>query len=130
MLTRQEAHQLLLERLKLREGGDPVVAEDRTLERPFGWLFFVAQSVASATARAEDAAYRPVIVNKHVKQIVASSIDYTPERFIEIYETLLAKSQAQTQQWCLSVSLPLPWTWFGRDRLRRRAKDGGLYEIK
>jgi hypothetical protein len=82
MLTREEAQQLLLNRLKDRQDGhDHFVDENRTLERPFGWLFFVAEST---TAQAETLSHRMIIVNKHVEQVIESSIDYTPQQFIEI----------------------------------------------
>jgi hypothetical protein len=131
MLTREEARQLVLNRLKYRhEGPDYLVEEQRTVERPFGWLFFVAVSGSSATAQGETVSHRLIIVNKNVEQVIESSIDYTPQRFIEIYETLLAKSQARREDWCLTMSFPLPWKHFGRQRLAKKAKKMGLYEIK
>jgi len=93
MLTREEAQQLVLTRLKARQDArDLFIVEDGTIERPFGWLFFLAVSCSSATAPPGTASYRLIIVNKHVEQVIESSIEYTPERFIEIYETLLVKS--------------------------------------
>ena len=131
MLTREKAQQLLLKRLKDRQDArDHFVEEHRTVERSFGWLFFVAPSGSSTTAQAEILSHRLIIVNKHVEQVIESSIDYTPQRFIEIYETLLAKSQAKGQNWCLTMSLPFPWKSSGRERLASKAKEMGLYEIK
>ena len=131
MLTREEAQQLLLKRLKDRQdAGDQFIEEYRTVERPFGWLFFVAVSGSSTKAQAKTLSHRLIIVNKHVEQVIESSISYTPERFIEIYETLLAKSQAQGKSWCLTMSLPFPWKHSGRERLVSKAKEMGLYEIK
>jgi hypothetical protein len=131
MLTREEAQQLLLNRLKNRQDGrEQFVEEPRTVERPFGWLFFVAESGSSTTAQAEPLFPRMIIVNKHVKQLIKTSIDYTPQRFIEIYEMLLAKSEAQGQNWCLTLSLPFPWKRSGREHLASRAKELGLYEIQ
>ena len=131
MLTREEAQQLLFERLKDgQDGRNQFVEEHRTVERPFGWLFFVPLSGSSTTAQAEPLSYRLIIVNKHVRQVVGSSIEYTPERLIEIYEALLAKSQAREQNWCLTMSFPFPWKSSGRERLAIKAKEMGLYEIK
>jgi len=131
MLTREEAQQLLLERLNDRQDGrKQFVEEHRTVERPFGWLFVVALSGSSTTVQAESLSYRLIIVNKHVKQVIESSIEYTPQRLIEIYETLLAKSRAQEQNWCLTMSLPFPWKRSGRERLASKAKKMGFYEIK
>lgn len=129
MLTREEAQQLVLTRLKDRQGArDLSIVEDRTIERAFGWLFFLAG--CSATERTEIVSHRLIIVNKYVEQVIESSIDYTPERFIEIYETLLAKSRASGGDWCLTVSSPLPWRDFGRRRLAKKEKEMGLYEIR
>ena len=131
MLTREEAQRLLLKRLTDRqEAQDQFVEEHRTVERPFGWLFFVAASGSGTIAQVETLSQRLIIVNKHVEQIIESSINYTPQRFIEIYESLLAKSQTQGQNWCLTMSWPFPWKNSGRERLASKAKEMGLYEIK
>jgi hypothetical protein len=131
MLTRKEAQQLLLERLKIRaDGRDEFIAEDRTVERSFGWLFFVAIATSNTAAQPGALLYRLIIVNKHSNQVIESSIEYPPERFIDIYENLLAKSQAQGHNWCLTMSLPFPWKRSGRERLATKAKDMGLYELK
>jgi len=104
MLTREEAQQLVLTRMNARQDArGHFVEEVRTVERPFGWLFFVAVPGSTATAQVETVYHRLIIVNKHVEQVIESSIDYTPERFIEIYETLLAKSQGQGENWCLAM---------------------------
>lgn len=43
MLTREEAQQLILTLIKAhQDAGDFFIVEQRTIERPFGWLFFVA----------------------------------------------------------------------------------------
>jgi hypothetical protein len=131
MLTREEAQQLVLTRLKARQDAqDLFIVEDGTVERPFGWLFFLAASCSSATTPFGTASYRLIIVNKHVEQVIESSIEYTPERFIEIYETLLAKSQTSGEDWCLAISFPLPWRGFRRRRLAKKAEEMGLHEIR
>ena len=131
MLTREEAQQLVLARLKARQDApDLVIVEDGTIERSFGWLFFLAVKYSSATAPPGTASYRRIIVNKHVEQVIESSIEYTPERFIEIYETLLAASQSSREDWCLAISFPLPWRGFRRGRLAKKAKEMGLHEIR
>ena len=130
MLTTEEAQELILTRIKTRQDArDFFVVEDRTIERPFGWLFFVAVPGSSAKTPTETA-HRLIIVNKYVEQVIESSIEYTPERLIEIYETLLAKSQASGKDWCLTMSFPLPWRGFGRGRLAKKAKEMGLHEIR
>jgi hypothetical protein len=131
MLTREEAQQLVLTRLKARQDArDLFIVEDGTIERSFGWLFFLAVSCSSATAPPGTASHRLILVNKHVEQVIESSIEYTPERFIEIYETLLAKSQASGEDWCQTISFPLPWRGFRRRRLAKTAKEMGLHEIR
>ena len=131
MLTREEAQQLVLTRLKARQDArDLFTVEDGTIERPFGWLFFLAVSCSSATAPPGTASHRLILVNKHVEQVIESSIVYTPERFIEIYETLLAESQASGEDWCRTISFPLPWKGFRRRRLAKTAKEMGLHEIR
>jgi hypothetical protein len=129
MLTREEAPQLLLKRLKDRQDArDHFVEERCTVERAFGWLFFVAL-VEPDTVQPGVLSYRSIIVNKHSNQVIGSSTEYTPERFIDIYERLLAKSQAEGQNWCLTMSLPFPWKRSGR-QLATKAKEMGLYELK
>ena len=131
MLTRQEALELLINRLKRREDGrNQFVEEKRSIERPFGWLFFVAVAESNTVAKMPVQPYRLIIVNKHSNQVIESSIEYTPERLIQIYEKLLAKSQTQAQNWCLNMSLPLPWRRSGRERLATKAKKLGFYELK
>lgn len=126
MLTIEEAQQLVVTRLNGSQNAPMhVIEKERTIERPFGWLFFVRQS--RTATQAESASFRKIIVNKHAGQVIESSIDYTPQRFIEIYESLLAHSQANRKAWCLTLSDPsgnLP----GR-RLAQKAKAMGLYEI-
>lgn len=131
MLTREEAQQLVLTRLNARQDArDLLIVEDGTIERQFGWLFFLTVSCSSATAPPGTASYKLIIVNKHVEQVIESSIEYTPERLIEIYETLLAKSQATREDWCQTISFPLPWRGFRRRRLAKTAKEMGLHEIR
>src|SRR5207244_3650133 len=64
MLTREEAEQLVLARLKDRQDArELVIVEGRTVERPFGWLFLVAVPGSSATTQAETVSHRLIIVN-------------------------------------------------------------------
>jgi hypothetical protein len=128
MLSREEAQQLVLTRLEAREDArDLFIVESRTVERPFGWLFFLG---FSATQESETVPYRLIIVNRYAGQVIGSSLHYTPERFLEIYETLLSKSRTTEGDWCRTLSLPLPWRGFGRRRLAKNAEEMGFYEIK
>ena len=130
MLTREEAQQLVLARLNKKNRRDLSILEDRTVERPFGWLFFVATAGTDTSPQSETISQRLIVVNKYVEQVVESSVDYTPERFIKIYESLLAKSRASSENWCLTGSFPLPWRGFARRRLAKKAREMGLYEIR
>src|SRR5215470_12513320 len=124
MLTRTEAKELVLSRLKVRhEARDVFIADDRTSEHEFGWLFYLRLSESSTTEP------RLFIVNKHVAQVIGSSIQYTPERFVEAYETLLAMSRRSAANWCLNFPGPVLWSNFLRWRLAKKAKAMGLYQI-
>ena len=59
MLTLEEAQQLVLTRLNARVRS---IEEERTVERPFGWLFFLKQS--STTAQTEPIVERLIIENE------------------------------------------------------------------
>jgi len=128
MLTTEEAQQLILTRIKARQDAQTfLIVNDRTIERPFGWLFFVAVSGSNTTST--ETTHRLIIVNKHVEQVIESSIEYAPERLIDIYEALLAESQASGKNWCLTM-LPLPWGRSERARLAKKANELGLREIR
>jgi len=125
MLTRAEAKELLLSRLKARHGArDVCIADDQTSEHGFGWLFSLTFSEPSTTEP------RLFIVNKHVAQVIGSSIPYTPERFVEVYETLLAMSRRSAANWCLNFPGPVLWSKFLRWRLANKAKAMGLYQVR
>ena len=129
MVTMEEAQRLVFTRMKARQDAvEFSIVTDNTIERPFGWVFFVIIRYSRATA-ATDASRRLIIFNKHVDQVIESSIEYTPERLIEIYETLLAKSQRIGKHWCLTMSCPPMWPSFARARLAKKAKKLGLTEI-
>ena len=65
-----------------------------------------------------------------VEQVIATSIDYATEKFIEIYESLLAENRPSDGHWCLTLSFPLPRRkadhW---QRLAEKAREAGFYEI-
>ena len=77
-----------------------------------------------------DTSRRLIIFNKHVDQVIESSIEYTPERLIEIYERLLAKSQRTGKYWCLTMSSAPMWPRFARARLAKKAKKLGFTELR
>ena len=125
MLTRTEAKELILSRLKVRHGAQDVsIADDQTSEHEFGWLFYLTLSESST------AEPRLFIVNKHVAQVIGTSIPYTPEQFVEVYESLLAMSRRSNVNWCLNFPGPVLWGNFLRRRLAKKAKAMGLYQIR
>jgi hypothetical protein len=131
MLTRAEARKLLLTRLKDRPAGEDLsIADERTLERAFGWVFVLEACGSDATSRSKALIHGPVIVNKYVGQVIATSLDYAAEKFAEIYESLLAENRASGEGWCLTLSFPIPrrredhWR-----RLAEKAREAGVYEI-
>lgn len=125
MLTRTEAKELILSRLKVRHGAQDVsIADDQTSEHEFGWLFYLTLSESST------AEPRLFIVNKQVAQVIGTSIPYTPERFVEVYESLLAMSRRSNVNWCLNFPGPVLWGNFLRRRLAKKAKAMGLYQIR
>jgi len=144
MLTQEEAKKLLLSRLQARFGlCDLAIAEERAIERAFGWVFFLTETSATAARTSSKSSLGPIIVNKHVEQVIASSIAYPPDRFIRIYEKLLSKSRRTASNWCLTLSLhslpihwdpthspPLPRSIGHREHLAKRAKQAGFYEIR
>jgi hypothetical protein len=129
MLTRDEARRLVLTRLGAPDDPGYGVVDDRTIERPFGWLFLVTAAGPDG-APSEAPRPRPILVNKHAGQVVGSSIDYTPDRFVEIYERLLANNRTGARDWCMTLSLPWPWRGFRRRRRAQTATELGLYEIR
>jgi len=125
MLTRTEAKELVLRRLKVRHGAQDVsIADDQTSEHEFGWLFYLTLSESSTTEP------RLFIVNKQVAQVIGTSIPYTPERFVEVYESLLAMSRRSNVNWCLNFPGPVLWGNFLRWRLAKKARAMGLYQIR
>ncbi len=130
VLTKEQAEQSVLVRLgSAKEHNRISIQQDRTVERPFGWVFFFAIDDSRPADEAQTKFPRQVIVNKYPTQIVASSIEHSPEDFIKIYEELLAQSKAHAEEWCLTVSAPKLWRRWWKRRVGRKAADSGLYEI-
>ena len=141
MLTQNEAKKLLLSRLQAHLGPrDLAVDEDRTIERSFGWVFFLAETPPTAPHSSTNCSLGPIIVNKNVEQVIASSTIHPLDRFIGIYEKLLAESLGIASNWCLTLSHPLDWypthsppvprSNRHEDRIAKEAKEAGFYEIR
>src|SRR4051812_11307221 len=126
----EQAQRVVYTRMKARQdAGEFSIVTDNTIERPFGWVFVVIVRYSRATADT-NTCRRLIIFNKHVDQVIESSVEYTPGRLIEIYETLLAKSQRNGKHWCLTMSFPPIWAISARARLARKAKKLGLTELR
>jgi len=130
MLRKIEAEQMVLTAVGAHHGSEPIgIAGDRTIERTFGWLFFLTLSGAATAARAPISFPRQVIVNRYSSQIVASSIEHTPEQFIKIYEELLAQHEAHEGEMRLTTSSPTQWKQWWERRVARQAAQSGFYQI-
>jgi hypothetical protein len=130
LLTKEEAHALVLARLKSRCGsGELSIAEWGASERAFGWVFEVSLSGSEPSAPSAPASPRWVIVNKISHQVVASIMNYNVEEFVRHYEKLLAQNQALSEQWCGTPPKPWPRTLWRQRTVAERAKQGGFYEI-
>ena len=105
------------------------IAGDRTIERAFGWLFFLTSKDPPTPARAPADFPRQVIVNRYSSQIVASSIEHAPEQFIKIYEELLAQHEAHEGELRLTTSSPAQWKQWWERRVARQAAQSGLYQL-
>jgi hypothetical protein len=130
MLRKIEAEQMVLEAVRSGHGKEPIkIAADRTIERTFGWLFFLTSSDVAIPARGPGSFPRQVIVNRYSSQIVASSIEHTPEQFIGIYEELLAQHEAHEDDRRMRTSTAAEWKQWWERRVARRAVQSGLYQI-
>ena len=121
---------MVLEAVRSGHGNEPIkIAADRTIERTFGWLFFLTSSDAATPARGPGSFPRQVIVNRYSSQIVASSIEHTAEQFIGIYEELLAQHEAHEGDRRLTTSTAAEWKQWWERRVARQAVQSGLYQI-
>lgn len=131
VLTKEQAERLAIVRLAAAAGHQRItIQQERTVERPFGWIFFFAIDDSPPPADSQSKFPSAVIVNKYSEQIVASSIDHKPERLIELYEKLLAENQARSGNWCLTVSVPFPWRRWWKGSVEQNAIEAGFYEIR
>ena len=91
MIDKDTAKQLALERVSQSWGiadAYPVIVDEATIERDFGWVFFYDSSRHIETGDFSDAlaGNAPIIVNKHDGSLhVAGTYKPAPE-FIEAYE--------------------------------------------
>ena len=130
MLTITEAEQLVIATLKSRFENQRVsIVSSRTVEREFGWVFFLGVDEFLPADEPQVRFPRQVIVNKYSQQILASSIDHSPEQFIKLYEEFLAENQVLGGEWCRTLAFPRPWKNWLVQRLAKKAKEAGFYEF-
>jgi len=95
-LTQTEAEALVLARVKSRcPTAELSIVASGNKECAFGWVFEIAMSGDDASAATMP---RRVIVNRHSRQVIASSADHDAEQFVRLYEKLLADNQARSAQ--------------------------------
>ncbi len=130
--TKEEAHELLVSRLN-KNATDTrwfSVLKERTVEKPFGWVFFYevivscGGSVSSGPARRA----RLAIINKFSRQVIGNSSDQTIENVIQTYEKLLAESKNIAEGWCLTLNLKGTES-SALKTLAEKAAQTGFYEI-
>jgi hypothetical protein len=130
MLNQIDAEALVLARLRSRSGGERIrIVDSQTVERPFGWVFTLAEDVTIPANESQINFPQQVILNKHSEQLVACSIEHSQDQFIRLYEKLLAKSQARARSWCLTITFPFPWGRWWKGSVAETAKETGFYEI-
>ena len=131
MLSQAQAEELVLGRLDSRfESARFSIAPKGVEERSFGWVFLIHAVQSGAGDSLEVKLPSVVIVNKYSEQVIATSSEQEPERLIQIYEKLLAKSKARAGDWCLTVSVPRPWRFWSKRSVAESAQEAGFYEIR
>jgi len=81
---------------KLSTHHDFVILEDRTVERPFGWVFFYATKKYVATRNPDELVpgTAPLVVHRLDGSIAHLATSVPPARAIDIYEQRWADAQA------------------------------------
>jgi Immunity protein 35 len=80
----------------LPEGDAWLVFDERTIERPFGWVFFYGSRLFAKTGdiRYAVAGNSPFIVNRHTGELHAIGTALPAEQYIAAYEARLATGNA------------------------------------
>ncbi len=130
--TKEEALDLLVSRLNKNTTDTRwfSVLKERTIEKPFGWVFFYevivscGGSVSSGPARRT----RPAIINKFSSQVIGNSSDQPVENVVQIYEKLLAERKSIAEGWCLALN-PKNVKSAALKALVEKAAQAGFHEI-
>lgn len=96
MITKIEAESLAQEQLRKMEKPDlPFAINDsKTLERPFGWVFFYNSKkfIETRDIRYQLAGNGPIVVNKHSRAVTVLGTNKPVQALIEEYEKLHSSS--------------------------------------
>jgi hypothetical protein len=107
ILVKEEAEVLASKRLSKNANAEKQfsILMERTLEKPFGWIFFY-ETIRTSNRNSETSQKnRPLIINKHSTQVIGNSTDQPIESIIKLYEDLLSQGKAIAEGWCLTFDL-------------------------
>jgi hypothetical protein len=101
MLTKDEARSLAMVSILKSwdiEGDAPVILDDVTIERPFGWVFFYdsAEHQRTGNFRHALAGNAPIIVNRFDGSLHLTGTARPTEEYIHDYETRVAQSERKS----------------------------------
>jgi hypothetical protein len=130
VLIKEEAEELVSKRLSKNATAERQlnILTERTLEKPFGWIFFYEIITTSKRNSETSQNIRPLIINKHSAQVIGNSTEQPIESIIKLYEDLLSKRKAIAEGWCLTFD-PAARQSSALKKLAEKAKKAGFYEI-
>ena len=97
MITKDDARALAFESLSNAwgtEDDEPVIIDEHTIERPFGWVFFYDSLRHQQTQSASNllAGNAPLIVNRFDGSLHVTGTSRPTEEYIREYEAQLGKA--------------------------------------
>ena len=97
MLTQEEARAIALTRISAICGGDScALIDSKTLERPYGWVFFYQSRRYLETGDPSEAlaGNAPLIVNRQTGQVIETGTAHSVHYYLTQYEAALGFSAA------------------------------------
>jgi hypothetical protein len=130
ILVKEEAEELASKRLSKNATAEKQfnILTERTLEKPFGWIFFYEIITTSKGNSETSQNISPLIINRHSAQVIGNSTDQPIESIIKLYEDLLSQSKRIAEGWCLTFD-PAARQSLAFKKLAEKAKKAGFYEI-
>jgi hypothetical protein len=130
ILIKEEAVELASKRLSKNATAEKQfnILTARTLEKPFGWIFFYEIITTNERYSETSQNIRPLIINRHSAQVIGNSTEQPIESIIKLYEDLLSQSKAIAEGWCLTFD-PAARQGLAFKKLAEKAKKAGFYEI-